>query len=183
MEEFCIQTFLGFYKAGCLTDPRGIVLGEGSGIIVLEEMDSALARKAKIYAEVLGFGSAVQDLKKSMQLSLEETGFVPEKIDYINAAANSTEEFHAGEAEAIAGLFRDKTKTIPVSSIKPLIGESFSASGSLQVAAGISAIESQMVPAKIINNAQVSKIENVLINAAGKSGTNSSLIISKFKRY
>ena len=183
VEEFCIQTFLGFYKAGCLTDPRGIVLGEGSGIIVLEEMDSALARKAKIYAEVLGFGSAVQDLKKSMQLSLEETGFVPEKIDYINAAANSTEEFHAGEAEAIAGLFRDKTKTIPVSSIKPLIGESFSASGSLQVAAGISAIESQMVPAKIINNAQVSKIENVLINAAGKSGTNSSLIISKFKRY
>jgi len=181
VEEFCLQAFLGFYKSGCLTDSRGIVLGEGSGIVVLEELDSALARKAKIYAEVLGFGSAVQDLKKSMRLSLEEAGLAPEEIDYVNAAANSSEEFNANEASAIAELFGKRE--LPVSSVKPLVGESFSASGSLQVAAGLSALESRMIPAKVFNNAQISKIENVLINAAGKTGSNSSLIISKFKGY
>ncbi|MFH0854982.1 MAG: beta-ketoacyl-[acyl-carrier-protein] synthase family protein [Candidatus Omnitrophota bacterium] len=181
VEEFCIQSFLGFYKAGCLTDCRGIVLGEGSGIIVLEELDLALKRKARIYAEVLGFGTAVQDLRKSMRLSLEEAGLKPEEIDYINAAANSAEEFGLEEAGAIAELFGKRGT--PVSSIKPLVGESYSASGSLQVAAAISAIDNQMLPGKALNDSQAPKIENVLVNAAGKTGSNSSLIISKFKGY
>jgi len=181
VEEFCIQTFLGFYKSGCLTDSRALVLGEGSGIIVMEELNSALERKARIYAEVLGFGSAVQDFKKSMRLALEEAELAPEKIDYVNAAGNSTEEFNAAEASAIADLFGKRA--IPVSSVKPLVGELFSASGSLQVAGGISALENQMVPAKMLNDAQAVKIENVLINSAGRTGSNSSLIISKFKGY
>lgn len=181
VEEFCIQIFLGFYKAGCLTDSRRVILGEGAGIIVLEELDSALKRKAKIYAEVLGFGCALQDLRKSMQLSLEEAGLAPEKIDYISSAANSIEEFGISEEKAIGGLFGKSSGGIPVSSIKPIAGESFSASGSLQVASAISAIEKQMVPPQMMNKAQASKIENVLINAAGKAGSNSSLIISKFK--
>ncbi|MFA5725993.1 MAG: beta-ketoacyl-[acyl-carrier-protein] synthase family protein [Candidatus Omnitrophota bacterium] len=183
VEEFCIQEFLGFYKAGCLTDTRGIVLGEGAGILILEELNAALARKAKIYAELLGFGSAIQDLKKSMQLSLEEALLTPEKIDYISSAANSAEEFGVSEAKAIEELFGEKAKTIPVSSIKPLVGELFSASGSLQVAAAISALEKQAVPPILLNQAKASKIENILINAAGKTGSNSSLIISKFKGY
>jgi len=183
VEEFCIQTFLGFYKAGCLTDFRGVVLGEGAGIIVLEELNTALARKAKIYAEVLGFGSAIQDLKRSMQLSLEEAGLTPEKIDYINSAANSAEEFSAKEEKAIGELFGERAKAIPISSIKPLVGESFSASGSLQIAAAISALEKQVAPPEMLNQAQASKIENVLINTAGMTGSNSSLIISKFKGY
>ncbi|MDD5027695.1 MAG: beta-ketoacyl-[acyl-carrier-protein] synthase family protein [Candidatus Omnitrophica bacterium] len=183
VEEFCIQEFLGFYKAGCLTDSRGIVLGEGAGILVLEELSSAQARKAKIYAELLGFGSAIQDLKKSMQLSLEEAGLTPEKIDYIGSAANSAEEFAANEAKAIGELFGERAKGIPVSSIKLLVGELFSASGSLQIAAALGALEKQAVPPSLLNQAQASKIENVLINAGGGTGSNSSLIISKFKGY
>ncbi|MFA4990208.1 MAG: beta-ketoacyl synthase N-terminal-like domain-containing protein, partial [Candidatus Omnitrophota bacterium] len=183
VEEFCIQEFLGFYKAGCLSVSRGLVLGEGAGIVVLEELNAALERKAKIYAEVLGFGSAIQNLKKSMQLSLGEAGLAPEKIDYIGSAAHSAEEFAASEAKAIEDLFGEKAKTIPVSSVKPLIGELFSASGSLQVAAGLSALERQAVPPSLFNQVPASKIENVLINAGGKSGSNSSLIISKFKGY
>ncbi|MDD2679293.1 MAG: beta-ketoacyl-[acyl-carrier-protein] synthase family protein [Candidatus Omnitrophica bacterium] len=183
VEEFCIQTFLGFYKSGCLSGPGAVILGEGSGIIVLEELDSALARKAKIYAEVLGFGSALQDFKKSMRLSLEEAGLAAEKIDYINSAANSSAEFSAREAKAIEELFGKKAGALPVSSIKPLAGESFSASGSLQVAAAISAIERQKVPPSMLNQAQSPMVEHVLINTGGKSGVNSSLIISKFKGY
>lgn len=183
VEEFCIQEFLGFYKAGCLTDSRGLILGEGAGILVLEELNSALARKAKIYAELLGFGSAIQDFKKSMRLSLEKAGLTPEKIDYIGSAANSAGEFSASEAKAIAELFGEKAKSIPISSIKPLVGELFSASGSLQACAAISAIEKQAAPPVLLNQAGAFKIENVLINAGGKTGSNSSLIISKFKGY
>ncbi|MFA5096850.1 MAG: beta-ketoacyl-[acyl-carrier-protein] synthase family protein [Candidatus Omnitrophota bacterium] len=212
MEEFCIHTFLGFYKAGCLagTGPgsaelscpfdrrrNGVILGEGAGIIVLEDLEAALERKARIYAEVLGFGASIRGLRKSMQSSLEDAGLGPEKIDHISAAANSTQELDLEETLAIEGLFGKGAGDIPVSAVKSMLGECYSASGALQAASAIAAIEKQTAPPTInysekdsrcalnyaANKAQPRKIEHVMINAAGASGNNSSLIIAGFKGY
>ena len=221
VEELCIQTFLGFYKAGflagidsgpeisCPFDKRrnGVVLGEGSCMLVLEDLESAQARGAKIYAQILGFGSGFDayridkynlngsGLKKAMRMSLEEAGIKPEEIDYVCSGANSTQEADLMETEAIKDVFGQQSKKLPVSSIKSMVGECFSASGSLQSAAAVSSIEKQEIPPTInyqqkdercdlnyvVNQAQSAKIENVLVNAFGPSGCNSSLIISRFK--
>lgn len=170
VEEFCIQTFLGFYKTGCLADSGdGIILGEGAAMIVLEELDAALARKAKIYAEVSGFGMSRKGLQKSMRVSLEDSGLTADKIDCIFTAANSHKEFDSREAAAIREVFGNRAQKIPVKAIKPMTGECCSATGAMQVVAAVGALEKQA--------------EHVLINAAGGSGNNSSLIISKIKGY
>jgi len=211
VEELCIQTFLGFYKTGllagtndalpeisCPFDKRrnGFILGEGSAILVLEDLESALARQAKIYAEVSGFGMGFgrNSLKKAMRLSLEEAKVSADNIDYICAGANSSVDSDLIEAEAIKDVFGNLADKVSVSSIKSVTGECFSASGSLQVAASVGAIEKQMIPPTInyeqkdpecnlnhiTNKAQERKVEKVLINAFAPSGVNSSLIISRF---
>lgn len=212
VEEFCVQTFLGFYKTGCLSglqegsleisspfDQRrnGVILGEGSAIAVLEELDSAIKRKAGIYAEVLGFGISRQDFRKSMRMSLEESGLSPDEIDYLASSANSSREFDLKETEAIKEVFGKKAQTLPISSVKSMIGECYSASGALQVASAVGALQKQSAPPTInyrvkdqgcdldyvVNKSRPLKIENILINAGGARGNNSSLIISRFKGY
>lgn len=222
VEELCIQTFLGFYKTkflaglngkpqiSCPFDKRknGIILGEGSCILVLEDLDSAVERKANIYAEILGFGMSFdaykinqynptgEGLRKSMRMAIEDAGLSETDIDYISCAANSHPEADLIETEAIKDVFGNQAEKISVSSIKSMIGECFSVSGSLQVAAAVGAIDRQKIPPTInyetpdpecdlnyvINEARSCKVENVLINAFGPSGCNSSLIISKFSR-
>jgi len=173
VEELCIQTFIGFYKAGLMAGAStegGVIIGEGSAILVLEDLDSARQRKAHVYAEVSGYGSGSgsrEGIKKAMEESIKEANITISDVDYISSAANLDNENDIGEAQAILDLFgiRDKMR---ISSIKPLIGECYSASGSLQAVAAVAAIEKQAV-------------ENVLVNAFGPSGPNSSLIISGFR--
>jgi 3-oxoacyl-[acyl-carrier-protein] synthase II len=224
VEELCVQTFLGFYKkkflAGlddslleisCPFDKRrnGIILGEGSCILVLEDLESALRRKARIYAEILGFGMGFDayridkynpqgtGLRRAMRMALleAEANFKDADIDYICSAANSTQEADLIETEAIKDVFGQKTEEINISSIKSMLGECYSASGVLQVAAACGAIDRQMIPPTInyqekdtrcdlnyvVNKPKICKVDNVLINAFGPSGSNSSLVISRFK--
>jgi 3-oxoacyl-[acyl-carrier-protein] synthase II len=222
VEELCIQTFLGFYKTGflaglkdsgpeisCPFDKRrnGIILGEGSCVLVLEELESAKARKTKIYAEVLGCGMSFDayrinkynpsgsGLGKAMRMSIREADINPSQVDYICSAANSTQAADLIETKTIKEVFGRQANRIPVSSIKSMVGECFSAAGGIQVAAALNAIEKQAVPPTInyqekdagcdlnyvVNNAKSYKIDKVLIDAFGPSGCNSSLIISKFK--
>ena len=221
VEELCLETFLAFYKTGflaglnggpeisCPFDRRrnGIIFGEGSVVLVLEDLDSALSRQAHIYAEVLGFGMG-QDayrinkynptgagLKKAMQMALRNADVSLGDIDYISAAANSTVAADAIESSAIGEVFGAHSPKIPVSAIKSMIGECFSAAGAFGVAASLGAIERQMVSPTInyqekdarcnlnyvTNKAKACKINKVLINAFGPSGCNSCLIISKFE--
>lgn len=221
VEELCHQTFLGFYKAGflagidggceisCPFDKRrnGVILAEGSCVLVLEDLESAQERKAKIHAEVKGFGSGFDayridkydrngsGLKDAISSSLENSGLKPDDINYISSGANSTQDGDLLETGAIKEVFGIEAKKVPVSSVKSMVGEVFSASGSLQVAVAAGAIEKQMIPPTInyrekdpqcdlnyvANDARSAKIENVLVNAFGPSGCNSSLVISRWK--
>lgn len=219
VEELCIQVFLGFLKTSflaglsdgkpeisCPFDKRrnGIVLGEGSGALVLESLGHALSRKAKIYAEITGFGQGFDSyrinkynpsgygIKKAMGAALEDASLKKDAIDYISSAANSTKEADKIESSAIKSIFGNQ---VAVSSIKSMIGECFSATGVLQLISAIGAIDKQMIHPTInyevkdsncdlnyvTNEARKQKIDNVLINAFGPSGCNASLIISRIK--
>ncbi|MDD5166815.1 MAG: beta-ketoacyl synthase N-terminal-like domain-containing protein [Candidatus Omnitrophica bacterium] len=174
VEELCIQTFLGFYRkglmAGSSSGKGGVIIGEGAAILVLEGLDSALGRKAHIYAEVLGYGSgrgSKEGINKAIEEAIKEANISSDDIDYISSGVNSNNENDLAEAEVLKDLFRNKNK-LPVNPIKALVGECYSASGSLQAAASLAAIEKQ-------------DAGNVLINAFGLNGSNSSLIISAFK--
>ncbi len=219
VEELCVQVFLGFLKTGflaglskgkpeisCPFDKRrnGIILGEGTGVLVLEGLEHALARKAKIYAEITGFGQGFDSyrinkynpsgygIKKAIGAALEDANLGENDIDYISSAANSTQAADRIESSAIKDIFGHQ---VAVSSIKSMIGECFSATGILQLISAIGAIDKQMIHPTInyqekdfdcdlnyvINKAIKQKIDNVLINAFGPSGCNASLIISRFK--
>lgn len=222
VEELCKETFVGFYKAGCLAGSKddtqeiscpfdkrrnGVVLGEGAVIFILEELNSALSRGAHIYAEIVGGGTSFDayniceyapggsGLKRAMRLALEEAALNTGDIDYICAGANSTQSADLIETEAIKGVFGEDAKKIYVSSVKSMLGECFSASGALQVAASLAAVEKQMIPPNInyvqkdaqcdlnyvVNKPVQARVDKVLVNSFGPSGCNSSLIISRFK--
>jgi 3-oxoacyl-[acyl-carrier-protein] synthase II len=218
VEEFCEQTYLGFYKVNflagvkgpelsCPFDQRrnGVIFGEGSSILVLESEESAQKRGAKVYARILGFGTSFypyainkyepqgQGLKKAMRLALEDAAVKAEDIDYISCAANSMKDADLIETEAVKEVFGKKAKTIPASSTKSMLGETFSAAGVLAVAATVGAIDKGFIP-PTINYAQkdpdcdldcvavksrAAKLDKVVVNAFGPSGSNSCLVVSK----
>lgn len=215
VEEFCLETFLGFYKTGllaglsgrpeisCPYDLRrnGVILGEAAAMLVLERLDSALERKSRIYGQLKGYGtsfapSADIGLRRAMQGALQGAGMEAAAIDYICAAANSSRGLDAAEASAVREVFSADGEKAAVSSIKSMIGECYSASGALQAAAGLLAIEKQAVPPGInyqepdpacglnyiVNKAKSCKIDNVLINASCPGRTSSSLVISRFSQ-
>lgn len=173
VEELCIQTFLGFYKTGLMAGASsngGVIIGEGSAILVLEDLDSAIQRKATIYAEVLGYGTGLglkEGIMQSMQDCIKGSSLSTTDIDCISSGANSDSANDLAEAQVLKELFGNQEK-LSVSYIKKLVGECYSATGSLQAAAAIAEIERR-------------KAVNVLVNAFGPGGSNSSLVISGFK--
>ncbi|MDD5292138.1 MAG: beta-ketoacyl-[acyl-carrier-protein] synthase family protein [Candidatus Omnitrophica bacterium] len=223
VEELCIQIYLGFYKlkflAGskgldsdlelsCPFDKRrnGIVLGEGAAMVVIEPLEKALERGAKIYAEILSFGYCFDPfrinkynrlgpgIRTAMRSALKNAELEPLDIDYICANANSTKEADLIEVEAIKDVFAEEAKKVPVSSIKSMVGESFSACGALSLAASVGALENEFIPPTINyseadeecdldfvpNEARKRQLKKVLINTFGPSGTNTCAIIGKF---
>ena len=220
VEELCIQTFLGFYKIGHLAGSRlgkievncpydkrrnGIVLGEGAAILILEELEHAKKRNAHIYGEVLGY-STVFDPKSrniynpkgdgaadAMDATIKDAGLKPEDIDYICSTANSTLDCDVMETRAIKKVFGRLAYEIPISSIKSIIGECFSASGVLETAASALTLNEGSIPPTInyekkdkrcdldyvVNKSRAKKINNILINSDTPSGVNSSLLIGK----
>lgn len=176
VEELCLQTFLGFHKIGHLAGSRegkaeincpfdkrrnGIILGEGACILVLEEMNHALKRSANIYAEILGYGTSfdpaskniyspkAEGASKAIKFALKDAKVSPNDIDYVSATANSTLDCDVMETRAINRVFKDRAKKVPVSSIKSMIGDTFSASGAMNVAASVGAMAGGFVPPTI----------------------------------
>jgi 3-oxoacyl-[acyl-carrier-protein] synthase II len=171
VEELCEETFLGFHNTGFLsgldgTEPiscpfdarrNGIVLAEGAAFLVLESEDHALGRGASVMAEVRGYGNAFDPaegqlkmkgngLRNAITLALKESSTDPGEIDYICSGANSTKGVDRMETEVIKEIFRDHAFNVPVSSIKSMVGESFSASGALSLSAAICAIGRGVIP-------------------------------------
>ena len=220
VESFALVNFIGFYRLGffagikgeelsCPFDRRrnGIILSEGAAVIAIEDEEYAKNRKANIYAEVKGVGNCfdayktgkynpeANGLKESIKKTITNSGLGITDIDYISASANSVPEQDRLETKAIKDVFGRSAYNIPVSSIKSMIGEPFSAGGLLQIAASIGSIANGFIPPTInykvkdkdcdldyvVNKSRVARINNVLINNFGPGGSNASLVISKYQ--
>ena len=221
VEELCEQTYKGFHKIGHLAGSRkdkleincpfdkrrnGIVMGEGAAILILERLDRALKRGAKIYAELLSYGTSfdvkskniynpkAEGAAEAIQYALEDAKVKPEDIDYISASANSTLDCDVMETRAIKKIFGKIAKDIPVSSIKSMLGESFSASGAMNLAASLGVFEKGFLPPTINyevpdrrcdldyvpNKIRHKNVDKILINSFSPTGNNSCLAIARF---
>lgn len=181
---------------------NGFVIGEGSGVVVVESLESALKRKAPIYAEIIGCGSSLNAYRvtdahpggyiKSMRGALKEAGIDGNSIDYISAHGTSTPQNDLSETTAIKAVFGDRAYKIPVSSIKSMIGHTVCASGTIELIATILMMkESVLLPT--INykekdpQCDLDYVPNVkrenytittaLSNSSGFGGSNGTLIV------
>lgn len=160
-EEICYESFLGYHRAGRLGegspvpfDARrdGFALGEGAALLMLEEAESAAARGARIFGEVLGSGStfdAKSDgtaLARAIRLALEDAGVEPREIGCLSAAANGSVEADRQEALGIAAAFGARAADLPVTAVKSMLGEAIGASGALQAVALLGTLEDGRLP-------------------------------------
>lgn len=136
----------------------GFVLGEGTGMLILENLDHALARNAKIYAEILGFGTSNdayhpiaphpegEGATRSIQTALENAGIDPDQIDHVNAHAASTPAGDAAEAAAIKRVLGERAASVPVTSLKGAIGHCMGAAGAIETMAAVMTIAEGQIP-------------------------------------
>ena len=185
----------------------GFVMGEGSGILILEEYEHAVARGAKIYAEFAGAGVTTDayhvtaphpegdGAARAMVLALEEAGLSPEDVDYINAHGTSTPLGDAVELKAIKTVFGEHAYKLNISSTKSMHGHLLGASGSVEALACIHAINSGTIPPTInfenedpeidynlnltLNKAQKREVNVAISNAFGFGGQNSCIVLKK----
>ena len=187
-------------------DRDGFVMGEGAGVLVLEEYEHAKKRGAKIYAEVAGYGQTAdaydvvapdpegQGATHSMKFALEDAGLTPSDIQYINAHGTSTGLGDIAESKAIEGLFGDKVKNpnLLVSSTKSMHGHLLGATGAIECIACVKAINEHLVPPTInlehqdenVGNldyvplkARKADIKAALSNSFGFGGQNASIVL------
>jgi 3-oxoacyl-[acyl-carrier-protein] synthase II len=186
-------------------DRDGFVMGEGSGVLVLEEYEHAKKRGAKIYAEVLGYGLSGdayhitapegegRGAVRAMQMSLNDAGINIEEIDYVNAHGTSTPMGDAIEVKGIKKVFKDHAYKLSMSSTKSSIGHLLGAAGSVEAIFSILAIQNNIAPPTlnlenpsegcdidlVANKAKEKEINTIMSNSFGFGGTNASLIIKK----
>ncbi len=192
------------------TKRDGFVMSEGASILILEELEHALKRDAKIYGEIVGYGrsSDAYDMvspnpegegaAKAMQLALKDASITPEKINYINAHATSTHVGDIAESKAIKKVFGESVTngSILVNSTKSMTGHMLGAAGSTEAIISILALKNQIIPPTInvenqdpecnfdvvANKARnVSGFEYALSNSFGFGGHNASLIFKKYE--
>ena len=187
-------------------DRSGFVLGEGAGIVILEELEHAKARGAKILAEMVGYGATgdahhvtapIEDgsgAAKAMSLAMEEAGVQPEDVDYINAHGTSTPLNDAGETAAVKTVFGDHAYKLAISSTKSMTGHMLGAAGAVEAMFCAMALHDGYLPATI--NYQVpdpacdldvvpghgrsADVRYAMSNSLGFGGHNGSLL---FKRW
>jgi len=183
----------------------GFLLGEGAGVVVLEELRHTLKRKTTIYGEICGYSATtgqnvlLEDLSSSsiadtMRFALEDADISQEEVDYLNAFGFSTQSADLAETEAIKDVFQTHVKNLPISTIKPLTGNLESASGALDLIVSLLIIKNSLIP-PIVNYEQpdprcnldfvshkvrYKEVNVALINSFGFCGQNASLVIRKF---
>ena len=184
-------------------DRDGFVLGEGSGVVVLEEYEHAKARGAKIYAEVIGFGMSgdayhmtapdIDGPRRSMVMALKNAGINADQVDYLNAHGTSTPLGDLNETNAIKAAFGDHAKSMVVSSTKSMTGHLLGGAGGIESVFTVLALHHQKIPPTInmfnqdpacdldfcANTARDATIDIAIKNNFGFGGTNGSLV---FKR-
>jgi len=184
-------------------DRDGFVIGEGAGVMVLEEYESAKKRGAKIYAELLGYGMSADAYhmtapnmdgpRRSMRNALNNAGVNPEQVQFVNAHGTSTPLGDANETNAIKAAFGDHAKKLVVNSTKSMTGHLLGGAGGLESVFTVLSIHHQVSPPTInifnqdpecdldfcANTARDMKIDIALKNNFGFGGTNGSLVFGK----
>jgi 3-oxoacyl-[acyl-carrier-protein] synthase II len=184
----------------------GFVMGEGAGVLVLEELEHAKARGAKIYAELVGYGNtadahhltapapAGEGAARCMNMALRNAGLNPTDISYINAHGTSTPQGDIAETQAIKTVFGDHARKLAVSSTKGATGHMLGAAGAVEMIICAKAIQTDNVPPTINyavpdpecdldyvpNTARQMKVNAVVNNSFGFGGHNASIIAKKF---
>ncbi|HEX8248474.1 MAG TPA: beta-ketoacyl-ACP synthase II [Pyrinomonadaceae bacterium] len=185
----------------------GFVMGEGAGIIILEELEFARARGAKIYAEIVGYGMSGDAFhitapdetgsgpRRVMLKAIKDAGITPEQIGYINAHGTSTPYNDKFETLAIKQVFGDYAYNLPVSSTKSMTGHALGAAGGIEAAFSVLSIYNKtLLPTTnyefpdpdcdldyIANEPRQKEVEYVLSNSFGFGGTNACLIFKRFE--
>jgi 3-oxoacyl-[acyl-carrier-protein] synthase II len=185
----------------------GFVIGEGAGVLILEELEHALQRKATIYAELTGYGTTCDAYHitapepegkggaRAMEEALADAGLAAKDISYINAHGTSTPLNDKGETLAIKTVFGSHAANIPISSTKSMTGHLLGASGAIEAIACTLAINESLIPPTINyrvadpecdldyvpNQARNSEIIHAMSNSFGFGGHNAALVISKYQ--
>lgn len=188
-------------------DRNGFVMAEGCGVVILEELEHAKARGAKIYAEIVGFGMSAdahhitnpcpngEGAARAMTRALQNAGISPDSIDYLNAHGTSTPLGDKGETLAIKSVFGEKAKDLNISSTKSVMGHALGAAGALESIVCVKAIETGIVPPTINyetpdpecdlnytpNVAVKKELKYVMNNNFGFGGQNSVTIYKKYE--
>jgi 3-oxoacyl-(acyl-carrier-protein) synthase len=177
-------------------------------VLVLENEEHALNRGAVILARILGYGNAFDPmadsnfhhaghgLKNAVTLALREAALNPDDIDYVCACANSSKGLDQMETSVIKEVFGSRALSLPVSAIKSMIGESFSASGAFSLAAAVGALRKGLIPATmnyhdkdpgcnldyVPNVSRKKQPQNILVTSADPYGQNSAVIVGRYSR-
>jgi len=185
----------------------GFVMGEGGALLVLEELENAKKRGAKIYAEIVGYGATDdafhitgpdpegQGGAKAMAFAIEEAGLKPGQIDYINAHGTSTDLNDKIETAAIKSVFGDHAAKLPVSSTKSVTGHLLGAAGAIEAIISIKALQEGVIPPTagyrdadpecdldyVTEGARKAPIKHALSNSLGFGGHNASLAFTKYE--
>ena len=219
VESLTFSLFFGLQKLGYMAGIRGIplscpfdrrrngpILGEAAVVFCIEDLKRARERKAKIFAKIRGIASFFdafqmgkvhpqgEGLDKAVRKAMDEAGINAKDIDYISSCANSSEELDKIEVKVLKRIFGNNLDKIPASSIKSMLGETFSASGSLQIASCIGAMLRGIIPPTINyrekdpqcdidcvpNKSQGKDVKIALITSFGPGGYNSACVLEKY---
>ena len=188
-------------------DRDGFVMSEGAGVVVVEELEHARARGAKIYCEITGYGLSADayhmtapppdgaGAARAMKLALEHAGISPEQVDYINAHATSTDIGDLCETRAIKQIFGEQAYKVAISSTKSMTGHLLGGAGGVEMAACALAIRDSVIPPTInlenpdeecdlnytANVAREKRVRVALNNSFGFGGHNATLVASAFE--
>ena len=187
-------------------DRNGFVLGEGAGVVILEELEHAKKRGAKIYGEVAGYGatadayhitSPIEDgsgAAKAMEIAMEEAGVKPEEVDYINAHGTSTHHNDLFETRAIKAAFGEAAKDVVINSTKSMIGHLLGAAGAVEFVTCVKSLEEGFIHQTVgtvqpdeecdLNYAIGAPVEKeiryAMSNSLGFGGHNATLLVKKY---
>lgn len=187
-------------------DRDGFVMGEGAGVLVLEELEHAKARGARIYCELVGYGNTAdanhmtspapggEGAARCMKMALKNAALNPTDIQYVNAHGTSTPQGDVCETQAIKTVFGDHAKKLAVSSTKGATGHMLGAAGSVEMAVCVKALENQIVPPTINlenpdpecdldyvpNTAREWRVDAIINNSFGFGGHNACAVAKKF---
>ena len=184
----------------------GFVIGEGAGVLILESLSHAQARGAKILAEVVGYGSSADAYRVTdqhpegrgaivaIESALRDANMQIGDIDYINAHGTGTKENDSTETHAIKGVFKERSKCVPISSIKSMMGHLIAAAGAVEAITCVLCIRDQIIPPTanysvpdpecdldyVPNKARKMKVDVAMSNSFGFGGQNDTLIVRRF---